>query len=138
MLRRLVGREREQPKRECRSAQIGNSKAPSAGDERGPAADGGACARARARCGGVEQQRLMSALAEATEQVDHELGAVRDINRAAESLRASAEVAELATERESTGAALESVLEQWLALGVAKSLLEECLAHRREIGNLRS
>jgi DNA repair exonuclease SbcCD ATPase subunit len=79
----------------------------------------------------AEQQRLGEALPVAAERVDLELGAVRDVTRAAEALRASAEVAELATERESTGAALESVLEQWLALGVAKSLLEECLARYR-------
>ena len=54
-----------------------------------------------------------------------------DISQSTEALRRSTDVADLATSRESTNAALQGVLEQWLALGVGKALLEECLARYR-------
>jgi uncharacterized protein YhaN len=78
-----------------------------------------------------EQQTLGDSLAQSVQRGELERDQLRDISQAAEALRLSAEVAELATDRESTNAALEGVLEQWLALGVGKKLLEECLARYR-------
>jgi uncharacterized protein YhaN len=78
-----------------------------------------------------EQQALSAALADAAKRGELERDQLRDVTQAAETLRRSAEVAELATDRESTNAALQGVLEQWLALGVGKKLLEECLARYR-------
>ena len=78
-----------------------------------------------------EQQRLTHTLAEAVKRGELERDQVRDITQSVETLRLSADVADLATSRESTNAALQGVLEQWLALGVGKALLEECLARYR-------
>jgi uncharacterized protein YhaN len=78
-----------------------------------------------------EQQLLSAALAAANERGELERDQVRDLTQSADALRRSADVAELATSRESTNAALQGVLEQWLSLGVGKALLEECLARYR-------
>jgi uncharacterized protein YhaN len=79
----------------------------------------------------LEQQLLRDALGESVMRADLEAGVVRDLTRSADELRLSSEVASLSTNRESTKAALQAVLEQWLSLGVAKALLEECLARYR-------
>jgi uncharacterized protein YhaN len=79
----------------------------------------------------AEQQRLSDALSVANERGDLERDQVRDITQTADALRLSADVAEFATSRESTNAALQGVLAQWLSLGVGKALLEECLARYR-------
>jgi len=78
-----------------------------------------------------EQQTLSHTLAETIKRGELERDQVRDITQSVETLRLSADVADLATSRESTNAALQGVLEQWLALGVGKALLEECLARYR-------
>jgi len=78
-----------------------------------------------------EQQILSDTLAEAVKQGELERDQVRDISQSTEALRRSTDVADLATSRESTNAELQGVLEQWLALGVGKALLEECLARYR-------
>jgi uncharacterized protein YhaN len=79
----------------------------------------------------AEQQVLSDTLADAVKQGELERDQVRDISQSTEALRRSTDVADLATSRESTNAALQGVLEQWLALGVGKALLEECLARYR-------